>query len=174
MKRLFDWSCLLGASALSIVACSGASAPSPSTPPPPPAPAPRACTEIGCEDGLRIELVRAAWPAGNYRVQLDVDGTTTTCSGQLPLRPCEQGPSFNCEGAPVRFGESGCALPAEAHSITDINLPTTSAQRVTLTLEHDGALIGTTTLTPEYNEQRPNGPDCPPVCRNAGLRLKLR
>lgn len=29
------------------------------------------------------------------------------------------------------------------------------------------------TFEPEYREERPNGPDCPPVCRQASIRWKL-
>ena len=28
-------------------------------------------------------------------------------------------------------------------------------------------------FTPEYRDERPNGPDCPPVCRQAAIRWKL-
>jgi hypothetical protein len=138
-------------------------------------PTPVACTGIGCQNGLEIEFMRSAWPAGEYRIQVDVDGAMTSCTGTLPLNACDSGPSFACTGAPgVRLSESGCALPASGQGLAGMSLETTSASRVTLTIEHAGALIGTTTLQPEFRQVRPNGPDCPPVCTNAGMRLKLR
>ncbi len=146
-----------------------------SPPQPPPGPAPVACTEIGCENGLEIQFVRSAWPDGEYRIQVDVDGAMTSCTGTLPLKPCDAGASFACTGAPgVQLSESGCALPAQSHALSGLSLDTTTASRVTLTIEHAGALIGTTTLEPEFRQVRPNGPDCAPVCTNAGMRLKLR
>ncbi len=161
--------------AAALVGCAPAERTAKPQPPSPPGPEPISCTSIGCQNGLEIEFVRAAWPSGDYRIGVDVDGKTTTCEGSLPLKACDAGASFVCSGTPgVTLGESGCALPAASHSLSGLSLETTTASQVTLTLEHAGALIGTTTFQPEFSDVRPNGPDCPPLCRNAGRRLRLR
>ncbi len=139
----------------------GSSAPGAVTPPPS-----GACTSMGCVDGLHIDLSPDVWQAGSYRFVVVADGKQTTCEGSLPLRACEQGPSLSCTGEGVLIGESGCALPATQHGFSDIHMQA-GPSSVTVTIERDGAEIVRKTFTPAYQEAMPNGPDCPPVCRQA-------
>jgi hypothetical protein len=154
----------LGATALAL-ACTSKNPPPPSSPAP--APAARACTEIGCVDGLRIALEPSArWPAGEYRFDFVVDGRPASCTGKLPLPACEQGGALTCTGVPVQIGESGCALPASEHGFSDVGL-TSSPARVKITISRDGQPIAERELSPVYQRSQPNGPDCPPVCNSA-------
>ena len=127
---------------------------------------------MGCVDGLHIDLSPDVWQAGSYRFVIVADGTQTVCEGSLPLRACEQGPSLSCKGKGVLIGESGCALPAAQHGFSDIHLQA-GPTNVTVTIERDGAEMVRKTFTPTYQDAMPNGPDCPPVCRQAGDRIAL-
>lgn len=136
---------------------------------------PRACTEIGCNDGLELEFARQTpWPAGSYRVTLRVDGKSMACQGELPLRACDAGPSFQCDDPSLTLGESGCALPAEQHGLSGLHMAVSAATDVSLVIEHQGALQATAKLSPTFQTSQPNGPGCEPVCRNAAMRLNLR
>lgn len=116
----------------------------PPAPPPdrPPAPAtemPTMCTQIGCNDGLNVEL-----DGFDQEVELELtageETRTVTC---LPPGPCR-------------------------HFIPDF-----TPAEVTATALLDDGTEEERSFTPEYREERPNGPDCPPVCRQASIRWKL-
>lgn len=134
----------------------------------------RACTEIGCMNGLRIELKKAgAWAPGAYTFAFTLDGAAVNCSGALPLKPCEAGPSLTCDVADrVAIGESGCALPADGHGFADVQV-TGEPKEVKLTISRDGQAVASAELRPTYTESRPNGPGCEPVCRNAAETIQV-
>ncbi|HEX2165519.1 MAG TPA: hypothetical protein VHM02_16375, partial [Thermoanaerobaculia bacterium] len=122
-----------------------ASAPSsrsgdPSTAEPSPAPPPvaTACTQIGCSDGLGVEL-------DGFQEEVEIEltaGEETRTLSCLPPGPCHH---FVPEFLPEEVTMTVFLLAGEE-------------QR---------------TFTPEYRDERPNGPDCPPVCRQARIRWKL-
>lgn len=127
----------------------------------------RACTTLGCQNGLHLTWAQGAWKPGLYTVEVSLDGANVTCTGRLPLPACDAGPGFRCgPGASVRLGESGCALPPETHGLAGIDIDTTPAH-VRIAVRRDGVEIGTQELNPSYREVHPNGPDCEPVCRQA-------
>lgn len=106
---------------------------------PPPGDLPTACTQIGCADGLNVEL-----DGFDEEVELELtageETRTVTC---LPPGPCHHFiPDFT---------------PAEV-TATAFLADGTEEERP---------------FTPEYREERPNGPDCPPICRQAAIRWKL-
>jgi hypothetical protein len=135
---------------------------------------PRMCTEMGCVDGLRLELAKAtAWAPGSYVFTFALDGAPVTCSGSLPLKACEAGPSLTCDVPDrVQIGESGCALPPEQHGFSDIQIRAAPA-KVGVDIARDGQPLGGAELTPTYVESRPNGPGCDPVCHGATARVEL-
>ena len=133
----------------------------------------RGCTEIGCTDGLVVRVTPAApWPAGEYRFVVEADGVTTTCTGWLPLPPCETR-AITCdrEGV-VSIAESGCALPSSAHGFGDLVLPATP-EEITVEVQHEGRTLARETFTPAYQTSQPNGPGCEPICTNASVDLAL-
>lgn len=126
-----------------------------------------ACTSMGCEDGLHVALSPdSGWPAGAYRFVIVADGQTTVCEGALPLRACEQGASLKCDRPGVMIGESGCALPAAQHGFSSLQLAAGPAN-VVATIERDGKELVRKSIAPAYRETHPNGPSCPPSCRQA-------
>lgn len=141
-----------------------------------PKPPPQACTEIGCSDGLTVALSPSSgWRAGMYRFEIDVDGQVTTCEGSLPLRACSAGPSLRCTpaGDRVSIGESGCALPPEQHGFSELRVGAPPARSVKVTVTRDGAKLVEQTLAPQYRTVQPNGPSCPPICRQASETLVI-
>lgn len=136
----------------------------------------RACTAMGCVDGLRVSLTKATpWAAGNYTFAFDVDGAGVTCTGALPLKSCEAGPSLRCEPADkVQVGESGCAMPPETHGFSDIQfLGTPGPRAVGLKIIKDEQVVHEAKLTPTYATTRPNGEGCEPVCNSASETVTL-
>ncbi len=55
----------------------------------------KACTEIGCQDGLNLTVDPSYdWKWGRYDISVMSEGRTVNCYGYLPLKQCEKGPSF--------------------------------------------------------------------------------
>src|SRR5690606_6653103 len=113
------------------------------------------------------------WPAGDYRFVVDVEGTTTTCSGRLPLPPCET-PAITCdrEGV-VQITESGCALPAEQHAFGDLRFFQGAPTSVRVEIYHQDRAVAQQSFTPTYRTVQPNGPGCEPICEQASVELPL-
>ncbi len=131
---------------------------------------PVACTEIGCVDGLVLNVAPDYhWAPGDYVFAFKIDGQPQTCRGSLPLKPCGE-PSVICDGSGVMITESGCALPPDAHGFGTITLANGPAQ-VDVTITHNGQTLVQKTITPTYKTSRPNGPQCEPQCRQASVEL---
>jgi hypothetical protein len=157
---------------LLVGACTSKDQPGPAGP----GPGDRACTEIGCVNGLRIELQKATqWAAGHYTFAFDVEGTKIACMGTLPLKACDAGPSLQCEPTDrVQIGESGCALEPATHGFSDIQfLGGEPPRAVELTILKDEQPLHTVKLSPTYKKSRPNGEGCEPECNSATERVAL-
>jgi hypothetical protein len=104
------------------------------------------CTEIGCHSGLTIQLEGTIPEA--YSVEISVPGDE-------PFRvECPQG------GEPV-YCEGDRLFLAER-----------TPEEVTVRVSwEDNSVVET--LQPTYETIRPNGPDCPPECRQAEVKLNL-
>jgi hypothetical protein len=136
-------------------------------------PPPRACTTIGCANGLTLALEpNAGWPSGRYEFELVLDGRSATCTGALPLPTCDLGPALSCVGAAVRIGESGCAMPPNTHGFSDVTLSDRPA-RVSIVIRHEGRELVRELLSPVYRRSQPNGPGCPPSCDSAHASLRV-
>lgn len=131
----------------------------------------RACTEIGCTNGLMLNVdPDYEWKWGFYEFSFLMEGRSVFCKGQLPLKKCEDGPSFRCSSDIVQIGESGCALPESAHGISMIQI-NDAPRRLLIRVKRGGENVITRTLMPEYKELLPNGPGCGPVCTSASYNL---
>jgi hypothetical protein len=141
---------------LVFLAALSAACTAPATPPPPPAPpgppaadaAPppqQACTRIGCEDGWSVELAdaAAALPA-TYTIRVIVDGAVVAATQCTPERQCGE-----------RVFMAG--VTAEQAELEIIGGPVPLRW----------------TVTPEYNTLQPNGPGCPPTCRQARVQVRM-
>ncbi|MGE0171275.1 MAG: hypothetical protein AB7T49_00745 [Oligoflexales bacterium] len=125
-----------------------------------------ACTEIGCTDGFQIALEpTASWQAGKYKFTMTHDGSTTTCEGELPLKPCGT-PSLTCTSDDFSIGESGCALPAANQGFSEIS-SINAYKSLEVQIAYEDAIVASKTFAFEYKEVFPNGPECPGQCMQA-------
>ena len=101
-----------------------------------------ACTEIGCSNVAQVEFARA--PRGRVEIRMCVEGRCQT--------------SVSRGRAPVALG---------------IPLPESPGDRVrvTLTMRRNGRTVARADEQIPVRTVRPNGPDCPPVCRMANARF---
>lgn len=133
---------------------------------------PDGCTEIGCQDGLIVRVTpMEAWPHGEYRFDIEVDGEAISCTGSLPLPECGTS-GHTCDGTGLVLTESGCALDPSQHAFGDIMFSSTPSS-VSIDVELDEQAVGSGSWTPEYQTVQPNGPDCEPTCTNAAVDLPL-
>jgi len=132
----------------------------------------RACTQIGCQDGLVLRVLpAAAWPHGQYRFDIEHDGATVVCTGALPLPPCDRR-AVICDAPEPTIVESGCALEPAAQAFGDVVFSTRPAD-VAVVVSRDGMIIGSGRWSPVYRTHQPNGPGCEPVCTSATVDLVL-
>jgi hypothetical protein len=120
---------LLAAPLLGLLACSGS------------APEVRACTMIGCSDGLTVTVANA--PPAAYTVEVILpDGS-------------------------VRSGR--CEVAAQCAN--GVFVENVSAEQVTVRIV-SGASSSSQVVRPQYTVSQPNGPDCPPTCRQARAQVQ--
>lgn len=101
----------------------------------------QACTLIGCDSGLEIILENE--PAGPYRIEAFV---------------YSDGPRYVYECSST----TGCQ--------DRVFLADFTPDRIFIEVIRAGGTERYEVL-PEYRESRPNGPNCPPLCRTAIIRL---
>ena len=104
------------------------------------------CTLIGCTDGITVRLT--ALPTGPYRVEILV--------GSGP-----GGPSYAYDCA----GGSAC--------LQDIFFPELVLNSIIVRVTTPLGTRDTEIANPVYETSRPNGPDCPPLCRQASVTAQL-
>ncbi len=130
------------------------------------------CTEIGCENGIMIQIPQVRFRgAGQYVYQFSLDRKKLiTCKGSLPLLSCEK-PSMSCNSKIVRITEEGCALPADEQRLGDIHIDATP-KKIILKVLQDKKIIGYQEWKPSYTTAQPNTKTCAPSCRQAILQMK--
>ena len=104
------------------------------------------CTEIGCTDGITVHL--PALPTGPYRVEIVVG------SGPSGLSY-----AYDCAGGPT------CQQ--------DIFFPELVLDRIIVKVTTPLGSRLTEIANPAYVTLQPNGPDCPPLCRQASVTAQL-
>ncbi len=101
----------------------------------------RVCTLVGCLDGLTVRFS----PLSTVPYKL-----TVTVAGDPPTRVVDCSNLANCQGYPF--------------------FPGVSAALVTITVTTAGG-SHSYVVAPQYQTTRPNGPDCPPECKQATVTL---
>lgn len=155
------------------------------------------CTAIGCGDGANITLRMPDdhWPAGSYELAFTIDGDAHTCAlivpnetsdepGRVMDLSCEPDfrallvPTAECTGQ--RTGQAGSQTQEPNTDCEPIEggwLLTASfygvAESLRVTAQRDGTTLLDRTEQLEYEESRPNGPDCEPLCRQANIALTI-
>jgi hypothetical protein len=142
-----------------------------------PGPVPRAdkgktCAQNRCESGFELGFQpKAPWPQGTYEFTFDVDGRQLACTGRLPLEMCAHG-NVRCDGAGVTITESGCDLPVFSHVFWSVSFEG-YPRHVSVSVQLDGAPVGSVKIAPVYERSLPNGPGCEPTCCSASGELTL-
>lgn len=103
---------------------------------------PRACTLIGCSNGLEVELQGVLPPS--FTVAAQVGGAAPWTMECTPAQPC---------GSVVMF-------------------PEFTPDHVFIAVLGEGVDVQRE-IRPTYRAFRPNGDDCPPVCRNGRVTIQL-
>jgi len=101
----------------------------------------RICTDIGCYSGLEIQVSPA--PATPFRIEAFAPGFSAVYT-------------------------QDCANPADC---TRIFLPEFTPDVVNVRLIAGGDTTFVEGAQPQYTESRPNGPDCPPICRTGHITI---
>lgn len=128
---------------------------------------------MGCVDGLHVEL-EGPQPKGAYEIAVEADGKRATCRVSLPLPACDKGPAVQCKGdVEVMIGEKGCALPPDQHGFGPLNFKGAAAN-VKVSVKRAGKEVGAGTFSPTYRTVQPNGPNCPPTCKQARDKITVK
>ena len=122
-----------------------------------------ACTEVGCTDGLWLEInFSPGFTAGDYEIVLN-DGSMnpTTCTFEI------SDVATDCDGDPV------CVQGAQCDATWDVdggkvtfNLEGTPSD-VVVTVRQDEVDLASVSLSPDYETVQPNGEGCEPTCEQA-------
>jgi hypothetical protein len=144
---------------------------------------------MGCADQASLELRPSSgeWIAGDYQLSVTVDGTERRCAFNIPadLPEPKTGRSL-CEPALPLYiqPETTCTEHRERDSVSQSCTPIPDRYWASLTLygtpsallvvlERDGTRILGESLNIQYQNERPNGPGCEPLCRQASANLEF-
>lgn len=147
------------------------------------------CTEIGCIDAFTITTATAdkGWAAGEYTLELTVDGDEVSCAYRWPDAPqagsgtvVQCSPTVTVSVIPV----TTCTETTDGDSVSQSCTPVPgqftqlltiqgTPARVDVAVRRDGAPLGERSFTPAYQTSYPNGKDCPPACRQDAQTWEL-
>lgn len=134
----------------------------------------QSCTNVGCEDEARLSVVPedgAIWADGEYSLTIVTANTRHVCSFEL------SGPPYNVrmpDGSPACSPELWLDMdPSDSgHWYLMAIIPGTPRE-AGVVLTRDGVSLVDRTAQFAYEEERPNGPDCPTLCEVGEGRLVL-
>jgi hypothetical protein len=127
---------------------------------------PRACTAIGCVNGLRVEFQKiSGWQPGKYEFKTNIDGAAQSCTVTLPFPSCNL--PNPCKSDDVIVEQSGCALPSSEHLVSGISTTKTNFKELAVEVLRDGNSIGKQSFRPTFTTSQPNGVGCEPTCSSA-------
>jgi hypothetical protein len=117
-----------------------------------------ACTEVGCLSGFSLNFEKETpWREGSYVFRvLGSNGLTHACDVQLTSDDMLLG--SRCDGF-FMTRDAGNSVPASAQ----VQLV---AEQIEFEVLFEGERIAFAKYTPVWKTNRPNGPECEPVCIN--------
>jgi hypothetical protein len=126
------------------------------------------CTKMDCEDLLTISLRTASGrPVPSLVIEMDLDGESVTCApaalGTSQPQPCD-GRIAVTQQEIQHCRASGCQNTGRFEGLITI---TATPKRVRVRVKQGQRLLGERLFVSHYARVRPNGPGCPPVCRQA-------
>lgn len=109
------------------------------------------CTEAGCIDGVQVSF---ATPIDTTQLSatFQFDGREILCESETVGKSC---------------GEGRVLLDFANSTLHGFTLLDEHPESLTFAFYQSGNLLVSGTVSPSYEVQRPNGPDCPPVCNSA-------
>ena len=122
------------------------------------------CTLLGCNSGLRIELVGMPNnpPVGHYRVEARINGSLVACSVAVTKDTEALSSCQSSSGAPW------VELSLQA-SNQYIDVRGAAPRHVHVTMFYESRMVGEARISPEsYKVLEPNGHECEPICLLAG------
>jgi hypothetical protein len=129
------------------------------------------CTQIGCVDGLTLKVFPThRWQPGDYLFEFELEGEKLSCKGQLPFRSCLEARNVQCSSERVRIVQTGCALPPAEHGFGNITIAD-GPRQIRIKIKRNDKITMERSLTPRYTILTPNGPECPPRCRQSTVKL---
>lgn len=128
----------------------------------------KTCPTRGCYDGFSATVSAGAigsLPTGTHRIEVIADVASLTCTFRIPL---------GTTTAPTcSTGLSVLVAPASGQVVETITVAGTPGQIHAWQYVDDVAILDAA-AAPSYEEQRPNGPECDPVCRQASASWTLQ
>ena len=118
-----------------------------------------ACTAIGCDDALIIEVAGPDGPPAPGRYTVSVEAAEA-CSFTVEPGGAAVGASEACRGLFVGSGGRVQVTAARADG------------EITVGVAREGAGATRLSVRPVYLGQFPNGPDCGEVCQTATVRVE--
>ncbi|HTU63494.1 MAG TPA: hypothetical protein VMF89_33760 [Polyangiales bacterium] len=154
---------------------------------------PHGCTEASCSDYVAIDLAFAdhRWPDGAYKLEVQFEDAQHkhTCAfswpeaqparGSSTVVPCEPSDleasllqDTKCMEQRTSDAVSQSCVPLEGQYTLRLSLFATPPG-VALHVTRDGEPLKDVSFDLEYAEERPNGPDCDPLCHESSQELQL-
>jgi len=127
----------------------------------------RACTLVGCSDGLFVDIALRDPQEGMHAVEGRLDGAPFRC--EIDVRAGTGGRPPTCTDERIEPGAIYGGSEPSPGLILRFNdfLP----EEVELRLLRGDAELGSWSLQPDYQETAPNGYECGPVCQVASVDL---
>ncbi len=115
------------------------------------------CTEEGCHDGVEIWFASPLDASLEFSVSVQADGEQIQCNfAHNGLNSC---------------GDQGVWVQTSGSQVDGFILTGLHPQQLTFAFSASGNVLASATVNPTYVTQQPNGPDCPPTCENATIKL---
>lgn len=134
------------------------------------------CSLAYCTDGFFLQLLGEApaqgagaegeLRAGDYELELVLDGTPLRCSAVVPqVRP----PSCDGDAVSLAIFPSGLDRAPSAFWLRSEQTP----RMVAVLVRHQAAVVAEHSVQLTYDDFAPNGRECGPVCQRAESELPL-
>ena len=151
----------------------------------------KTCATSACQDGFTAKVRRTdgSFPNGTHRIEVLVGAASSSCTFTFPLETSPSGgavlptcptglavsvgPAEICTETVTGTGVSYRCDPIPGQFVETISLSGTPGQ-IHVWQYVDDVPILDAAAAPSYEEARPNGPECEPVCRQASVSWTLQ
>jgi hypothetical protein len=116
------------------------------------------CTEEGCHDGVEIWFASSLDASLEFSVSVQADTEQIQCD-------------FAKGKALDSCASKGVWVQSSGSQVDGFLLKGYHPQQVTFAFSASGNVLVSATVSPSYVTQQPNGPECPPTCKNAKVNL---